>query len=286
MIELSVAPVKRADEEKFGNALQRLSEEDPTLVVRIDDQTDETILAGMGELHLEVAVDRLHREFGVEVQVGAPAVAYCETITRAIKVEGRLVKQSGGHGQFAVAIVEFEPLPAGSGFEFESKIYGGAIPRQYIPSVEKGIRRSLSRGPLAKQPIVDIKATLVDGKYHDVDSSDRAFETAGAYALREGVLRGSPVVLEPVMGVEVVTPTDYTGDIIGDSGSRAATVKGIEPRGTGTQVITADVPLARMFGYATTIRSLTQGRATFAMQFSHYQHVSAEVQRALCSDAA
>ena len=286
VIEISVTPRSRVDEEKLGVALQRLSEEDPTLVVRHNEQTAETILAGMGELHLEVIVNRLKREFAVEVAVGAPKVAYCETITRRVQVQGRLVKQSGGHGQYAVVEIELEPLEAGSGFVFESKITGGAVPRQYIPSVEKGIIAAMRVGPLAKQPVVDIKATLVDGKYHEVDSSDRAFRAAGALALREGMLKAGPVVMEPVMKVEVVAPQDYTGDVIGNLSSRTATVSGIEPRASGVQCVTAYVPLARMFGYATTLRSATQGRGTFTMQFSHYQQVDNEVRRELLSDVA
>ena len=286
VIELSISPARKVDEEKLGIALQRLSEEDPTLVVRHDEQTEQTVLAGMGELHLEVAIDRLRREFNVEVNIGAPQVAYCETITRSVHIEGRLVKQSGGHGQYAVVVLDLEPLEAGSGFEFEDAIVRGVVPRQYIPSVEKGIREAMVQGPVAKQPVVDIKATLVDGKYHEVDSSDRAFQTAGAMAFREGMLKGNPVVLEPVMKVEVVTPQDYTGDVIGDLSARAALVNGIEPRTAGVQSITADVPLAKMFGYATGLRSATQGRGTFTMQFSHYQRVTEEVQRELISNVA
>jgi elongation factor G len=286
VIELSVAPRSRVDEEKMGVALQRLVEEDPTVIVRQNEQTNETILAGMGELHLEVLVDRLKREFNVDVQVGAPKVAYCETITRAVHAEGRQVKQSGGHGQFAVVEIEFEPLEPGSGFVFENAIIGGAVPRQFIPAVEKGIIEALRQGPLAKQPVVDIKATLVDGKAHEVDSSDLAFHAAGEDALRRGILAAGPVLLEPVMRVEVVTPTDYTGDVIGDLSSRAANITGIEPRGEGVQSIIAHVPLARMFGYATGLRSLTQGRGTFTMQFSHYQQVAEEVRKELVASVA
>jgi elongation factor G len=286
VIEVAVTPQSRGDMDKLGVALQRLTEEDPTLWVRQDEDTEQTILAGMGELHLEVVVDRLRREFHVGVNVGEPAVAYCETITRAVEVEGRLVKQSGGHGQYAVVKVLFEPLPAGGGFVFENAIRGGTVPREYIPAVEAGIIEALKAGPLAKQPVVDIKATLVDGKYHEVDSSERAFHTAGSFALREGVLRGGPILLEPVMAVEVVAPQEYTGDVIGDLSARAGTVSGIEPHVPGVQRVTGNVPLARMFGYATNLRSNTQGRGVFTMQFSHYQQVSEETRKTLVSQVA
>jgi elongation factor G len=286
VIEISVTPRGKTDQDKLGLALQRLTDEDPTLHAHTDERTDETILAGMGELHLDVVVDRLRREFRVDVEVGAPQVAYCETITRSVLVEGRLVKQTGGHGQFAVVEVQFEPLPAGSGFVFENKITGGAIPKEYIPAVEKGILAALEQGPLAKHPVVDIKATLVDGKFHEVDSSERAFEIAGSLALKNGVLRGTPVILEPIMKVEVVAPQEYTGDVIADLSGRIATITGIEPRVAGVQSITAHVPLARMFGYATTLRSATQGRGTFTMQFSHYQQVSEETRKELVKNVA
>ena len=286
VIEVSIAPLKRADLDKLGRALKRLTEEDPTLYVHQDENTGETIMAGMGELHLEVVVDRLKREFHVPVTVGAPQVAYCETITRRVQIEGRLVKQSGGHGQYAVVEIVFEPLEAGSGFIFESQIRGGAIPREYISAVESGIVKAMQVGPLAKQPVVDIKATLVDGKYHEVDSSDQAFHGAGAVALREAVLKAGPVVMEPVMQVEVVASQDYTGDVIGDLSSRAGSVTGIEPQTPGLQRVLAHVPLARMFGYATNLRSITQGRGVFTMQFSHYQQVSEETRKALVSQVA
>ena len=281
VIEISATPVSKSDQDKLAVALQRLSEEDPTLHVRTDERSGQTVLAGMGELHLDVIVDRLRREFRVDVTVGAPQVAYCETITRKVTVEGRLVKQTGGHGQFAVVEVEFEPLPAGSGFVFENKVSGGAIPREYISSVEEGLIEGLKHGPLAKHPLVDIKATLLDGKFHEVDSSERAFHTAGVLAMKNGVSRGGPVILEPIMKVELVAPQEYTGDVIGELGGRAANVVGIEPRSSGVQSITANVPLARMFGYATSLRSATQGRGTFTMQFSHYQQVNEETRMML-----
>jgi elongation factor G len=286
VIEMSIAPRSRAEQDKLAIALQRLSEEDPTLHVRQNERTQETTIAGMGELHLDVFVDRLRREFKVDVSVGAPKVAYCETITRPVRVEGRLIKQTGGHGQFAVVVLELEPLEAGVGFIFENKITGGAIPKEYIPAVEEGVREALKEGPLAKHPVVDLKVTLVDGKYHEVDSSERAFQTAGAIALRNGVLRANPIILEPIMKVEVVTPQEYTGEVIGDLTARAAMVTGIEPRIAGTQVIIAQAPLARMFGYATSLRSVTQGRGTFTMQFSHYRQVSEETRKELMANVA
>jgi elongation factor G len=286
VIELSIRAANKAADEKLGLALQRLLEEDPTLTSRFNEQTSETVLAGMGELHLEVIVDRLRREFNVDVAVGAPKVAYCETITRPVTVTGRLVKQSGGHGQFAVVEMEVEPLEPGAGFVFESAIVGGAIPREYISSVEKGVREALREGPYAKQPVVDLKVRLIDGKFHEVDSSDRAFQSAGSIALREAVLRGRPVLLEPMMKVEVVAPQDYTGDVIGELSGRAAIISGIEPRSASSQAILAQVPLANMFGYATSLRSATQGRGNFTMEFSHYQRVSDEVAKEVIAQVA
>ncbi|MGI6367095.1 MAG: elongation factor G [Anaerolineae bacterium] len=281
VIELSITAGSKAGEERLGNALARLLEEDPTLTIKYNEQTRESTLAGMGELHLDVIVDRLRREFNVDVVVGKPKVAYCETITRAVSASGRLVKQSGGHGQFAVVDVEVEPLEQGGGFVFENAITAGAIPKQFIPSIEKGIREALREGPFAKQPVVDIKVRVVDGKFHEVDSSDRAFQAAGALALREAVQRGHPILLEPTMKVEVISPQEYTGDLIGDLSGRAAIINGIEPRTAGGQAIHAQVPLANMFGYATTLRSLTQGRGSFTMQFSHYQRASEEATKEL-----
>ncbi|MFH1084419.1 MAG: elongation factor G [Chloroflexota bacterium] len=286
VIEVAVTMRSRADRDKLGVALQRLSEEDPTLLVRQDEATEQTILAGMGELHLDVVVDRLKREFGVDVAVSAPKVAYCETITRPARVEGRLVKQTGGHGQYAVVEVDLEPAATGAGFTFENKIQGGAIPKEYIPAVEAGILDAMKAGPLAKQPVVDIKVRLVDGKYHEVDSSEQAFRMAGALALRNGVLRGAPILMEPIMKVEVVAPQDYTGDIIKELSARQAQVVGLELLDTGVQTVLAHVALARMFGYATTLRSTTQGRGTFSMEFSHYQQVSDAVSRELTSRIA
>ncbi|MGD8491853.1 MAG: elongation factor G [Anaerolineae bacterium] len=276
VIELAVEPHTKADQDKLGIALQRLMEEDPTFQVRQDERLGQTVLSGMGELHLDVLLDRLRREFGVGTKVGRPQVAYYETITRPAKAEGRLVKQTGGRGQFAVVEIEIEPLPSGAGFVFENKVVGGSVPRQFIPSVEAGLREGLKRGPLAEQPIVDIQVSLVDGKYHEVDSSERAFATAASMALRQAVSWAGPILLEPVMSVEVVAPEEYTGDVIGDLSSRAASITGIESRNGSGQSIQADVPLASMFGYATTLRSRTQGRGTFVMQFDHYAPIALE----------
>ena len=279
VIELAVEPRTRADQDKLGLALQRLMEEDPTFQVRQDERLGQTVLAGMGELHLDVLLDRLRREFGVITNTGRPQVAYYETVTRTARAEGRLVKQSGGHGQFAVVEVEVEPLPSGTGFVFENKVVGASVPRQFIPAVERGIRDGMSRGVLAEQPMVDLKVSLLDGKHHDVDSSDIAFRKAASMALRKAVSRAAPILLEPIMRVEVVAPEDYTGDVIGDLSSRSASVMGIDSRNGNGQSIQADVPLAAMFGYATALRSRTQGRGSFVMEFDHYAPISVEVMK-------
>jgi elongation factor G len=274
VVELAIAPSSRADQDKLGTALHRLVEEDPTLRVHHDGQTNEIVIAGMGELHLEVIVDRLRREFKIDAQVGQPQVAYCETITRPVVTEGRLVKQTGGHGQFAHVVLEMEPLAAGTGFVFEDKLRGEAIPRTYLPSVERGIEDAMQEGVLGEYPVTDVKVILVDGKYHEVDSSDMAFRTAAAMAFRDGMRKAAPVVLEPVMRVEVVAPEEFTGDIISELNMRRAAISGIEPRGGGAQAVKAQVPLATMFGYATSLRSHTKGRGTFVMEFDHYAPVS------------
>lgn len=279
VIELAVEPRTKADQDKLSIGLQRLMEEDPTFQVRQDERHGQTVLAGMGELHLEVLLERLRREFSVGTNVGRPQVAYYETITQPSRAEARLVKQTGGRGQFAVVELEVEPLPSGSGFVFENAVVGGAVPRQFIPAIERGIRNSLIRGPLAEHPIVDIKATLVDGKAHDVDSSERAFATAASMALRQAVAQASPIILEPIMRVEVVTPDEYTGDVIGDLSARSAQIAGIDARNGSGQSVQADVPLAAMFGYATALRSRTQGRGAFVMEFDHYAPISADVVR-------
>jgi elongation factor G len=280
VVELAISPSSKADQDKLGTALRRLGEEDPTLRVRHDGRTNEIVLAGMGELHLEVVVDRLHREFKVDAQVGQPQVAYCETITRSVTNEARLSKQTGGRGQFAQLTIRMEPLPAGKGFEFEEKLRGESIPRTYLPSIQRGIEDALQEGVLGKYPVTDIKVTLVDGKHHEVDSSDIAFRTAASMAFKDGMRRASPVVLEPIMQVEVVAPEEFTGDIIAELNMRRAAISGIEPRGDGAQIVRAHVPLATMFGYATSLRSHTKGRGTFVMEFDHYAPVSEKLLRA------
>jgi len=277
VIELAVEPRTRADQDRLSLALQRLMDEDPTFQVRQDERLGQIVLAGMGELHLDVLLDRLRREFGVSTNAGRPRVAYYETITRPARAEGRLIKQTGGHGQFAVVELAVEPLPRGAGFLFENKVVGGAVPRQFIPAVESGVREGLGRGVLAGHPLVDLKVTLLDGKAHEVDSSERAFATAASMALRQAVAQAGPLVLEPIMRVEVVTPDDHTGDVIGDLSARQASITGIESRNGSGQAIQAHVPLAEMFGYATALRSRTQGRGSFVMEFDHYAPIPLEV---------
>jgi elongation factor G len=277
VIEVAIEPKTKADEEKLGNSLQRLAEEDPTFRVHTDEETGQTIIAGMGELHLEIIVDRLVREFGVDANVGRPQVAYRETIRNKVeKVEGRFVRQSGGRGQYGHVRINMEPNPPGGGYEFESKIMGGVVPRDYIPSVDDGIQEAMSTGVLAGYPMVDIKVTLVDGSYHEVDSSDMAFKIAGSLAFKNAAQKAKAVLLEPMMAVEVVTPADFMGEVMGDINSRRGHIDGMEPRGNA-QVINATVPLSTMFGYATDLRSSTQGRATYTMQFKHYAEVPASI---------
>jgi elongation factor G len=276
VIELAIEPRSKADQDKLSEALHRLLEEDPTLQVRQDERLGQTILAGMGELHLDVVLDRLRREFGVGTSAGRPQVAYYETITRGAKAEGRLVKQTGGHGQFAVVELEVEPMPSGEGFVFENKVVGGAIPRQFMSAVEAGVRDALTQGVLGDHPLVDLRVTVTDGKYHEVDSSDMAFRAAASMAVRQAVAKAGPVLLEPIMRVEVVAPEDYTGDVIGDLSARQASITGIQSRNGNGQSIQAAVPLASMFGYATALRSRTQGRGSFVMEFDHYAPISAE----------
>jgi len=280
VIQIAVEPKTTADQEKMGLALSRLASEDPTLHVSSDEETGQTLIKGMGELHLEIIVDRIKREFKVEVQTGAPQVAYRESITKATEVEYTHKKQSGGAGQFAKINLVFEPLEPGAGFMFESKIVGGSVPKEYIPGVQKGLDAAKESGVIAGYPLIDFKATLTDGAYHDVDSSTLAFEIAAKAAFREGIPKAGPKLLEPVMKVEVVTPDEYMGDIIGDLNSRRGSILGMEPRGNA-QVIGANVPLATMFGYVNTLRSMSQGRAQYSMHFSHYdqvpQHVADEV---------
>ncbi len=273
VIDVAVEPKSKADQDKLSTGLIKLAEEDPTFRVHTDPETSQTIISGMGELHLEIIVDRLRREFNVEANIGRPQVAYRETIRRpAVKVEGKFVRQTGGRGQYGHVVINIEPADAGAGFVFEDKIVGGVIPREYISSVEAGMREALDNGILAGYPVIDVKVELVDGSYHDVDSNEMAFKIAGSMAIKEGVRRASPVLLEPVMDVEVVTPEDYMGDIIGDLSSRRGRVGGMTER-AGARVIGASVPLSEMFGYSTNLRSMSQGRAVYSMQFAHYEEV-------------
>jgi elongation factor G len=273
VIDVAVEPKTKADQDKLAQALQRLAEEDPTFRVRTNEETGQTIIAGMGELHLEIIVDRLMREFRVDANVGRPQVAYRETIRNSVEgVHGRFVRQTGGRGQFGHVVIDMAPNEPGVGYTFENKIVGGAIPREYIPSVDAGIQEAMEAGILAGFPVVDVGIRLVDGSYHDVDSSEMAFKVAGSMAFKEASKRAKPVLLEPVMAVEVVTPEDYMGDVIGNINSRRGQIEGMEPRGNA-QVIRARVPLAEMFGYATDVRTMSQGRATYTMQFLHYAEV-------------
>jgi len=275
VISIAIEPKTKADQEKLDTSLASLMDEDPTFRVRTDEDTGQTIISGMGELHLEIITDRLLREFSVKANVGKPQVAYRETITKPVEAEGRFVRQSGGKGQYGHAVIYLEPAPRGTGFIFENRIVGGVIPKQFIPAVEKGIRESLNSGWIAGYPIIDIKATLTDGSFHPVDSSEMSFEAAGSMALQDGFLKGSPVLLEPVMNIEVVLPEDYLGDVMGDINSRRGQIKGMHQR-NDFHSISAVVPLREMFGYATDLRSKTQGRAVHTMQFSHYQEVCEE----------
>jgi elongation factor G len=276
VIKLAVEPKTKADQEKLGSALAKLAQEDPTFKINTDPDTAQTIISGMGELHLEIITDRLVREFGVGVNVGKPQVAYKETIRQTAKSEGKYIKQTGGRGQYGHVKLEVSPLPPGSGFEFLNEITGGAIPREYIKPVEEGIKEAMQAGPLAGYEVRDVRVTLYDGSYHEVDSSEMAFKIAGSIGFKEALSRARPVLLEPIMSVEVVVPESYMGDVIGNLNARRGKVERMEPR-AGTQVITAKVPLAEMFGYATDLRSMTQGRANYSMHFSHYEEAPKSV---------
>ena len=281
VIFVAIEPKTKADEEKLAVSLQKLADEDPTFRLRTDEETGQTIISGMGELHLEIIVDRLLREFSVDANVGKPQVAYRETIKRAVqKVEGRFVRQTGGRGQYGHVVIDLSPNEPGEGYVFENRIVGGVIPRDYIPAVDEGIQEAMHTGVLAGYPMVDVRAALVDGSYHEVDSSDMAFKIAGSLALKNAAQKAQPTLLEPVMSVEVATPMEFMGDVMGDLNGRRGHIAGMEPRGT-MQAISATVPLATMFGYATVLRSMTQGRATYTMQFKHYaevpQSIAAEV---------
>ncbi|HTF92413.1 MAG TPA: elongation factor G [Verrucomicrobiae bacterium] len=276
VISIAIEPKSKADQEKLGLSLQKLATEDPSFKVRTDEETGQTIISGMGELHLEIIVDRLLREFSVGANVGKPQVAYKETIRKAVEQQGRFIRQTGGRGQYGDVWIKLEPQAPGAGFEFVDAVKGGSIPREYIGAVEKGIKEATDNGPLAGYPVVDVKATLFDGSYHDVDSSEIAFKIAGSMAFKEASRKASPVLLEPIMSVEVVVPEEFMGDVIGDLNSRRGKVLGMDTR-PAAQAIDARVPLAQMFGYATDVRSMTQGRATYTMQFSHYEPVPAAV---------
>jgi elongation factor G len=276
VISIAIEPKTKADQDKLGTSLAKLASEDPSFRVKTDEETGQTIISGMGELHLEIIVDRLMREFKVEANVGKPQVAYRETITKKVKVEGKFVRQSGGRGQYGHVWLEVEPQEPGKGYEFVDAIKGGVVPREYIPAVDKGIREAMDSGVLAGFPVVDCKITLIDGSYHEVDSSEMAFKIAGSMGFKEGCAKASPVLLEPIMSVEVVVPEEYMGDVIGDLNSRRGRIMGMENR-AGAQVITSMVPLAQMFGYATDLRSATQGRATYTMTFDHYEQIPKSV---------
>ena len=280
VITVAIEPSSKADQDKLSKGLVKLSEEDPTFRVETDAETGQTKISGMGELHLEIIVDRLRREFSVQASVGAPQVAYRETITRSADVEGRFVRQTGGRGQYGHVKIKSQPMARGSGFEFENAVVGGSVPREYIGAVQKGVEEAMQNGPLLGFPIVDMKVTLYDGSYHEVDSSEIAFKVAASLAIREVMARGSAVVLEPIMRVEVVTPEQYLGDVMGNLNARRGQIQGMEPRGNA-QVINTHVPLSEMFGYATDLRSLSQGRATFTMFLDHYSEVPKNIQEAL-----
>jgi elongation factor G len=281
VIHVAVEPKTKADQEKMGIALGRLAQEDPSFRVRTDEESGQTIISGMGELHLEIIVDRMKREFGVEANVGAPQVAYREAIRKAVEVEGKYAKQTGGRGQYGHVWIKMEPNEAGKGFEFVDAIKGGTVPREFIPAVEKGLRETLPSGVLAGFPVVDVKVTLFDGSYHDVDSNENAFKMAASMAFKDGMRKANPVLLEPMMSVEVETPEDYTGTVMGDLSSRRGMVQGMEDLPGGGKAVRAEVPLAEMFGYSTALRSATQGRATYTMEFKHYSEAPRNVAEAV-----
>jgi elongation factor G len=280
VIHVAVEPKTKVDQEKMGIALNRLAQEDPSFRVKTDEETNQTIISGMGELHLEILVDRMRREFSVEANVGAPQVAYREAIKKPVEIEGKFVKQSGGKGQYGHVWLKMEPNEPGKGFEFIDAIKGGSVPREFIPAVEKGLRETLPAGVVAGYPVVDVKVTLFDGSYHDVDSNENAFKMAASMAFKDGMRKADPILLEPMMAVEVETPEDYFGDLMGDLSSRRGMIQGMEDNASG-KVIRAEVPLAEMFGYSTTMRSLSQGRATYSMEFKHYTEAPRNVAEAV-----
>jgi elongation factor G len=286
VISVAVEPKTKGDQDKLSQGLQRLAEEDPTFRIRTDEETGQTLIAGMGELHLEIIVDRLKREFKVDANIGRPQVAYRETIGQPVqKIQGKFVRQTGGKGQYGHAVIDMSPMPAGDGYEFVDKIVGGKVPKEYIPSIDLGIQEAMESGVLAGYPVVDIKVELIDGSYHEVDSSEMAFKVAGSMAFKEAMKRAKPKLLEPMMAVEVVTPEDYLGDVMGNLNARRGRVESLEPSGNA-QSVKAMVPLSEMFGYATDLRSMTQGRATFTMQFDHYEEVPQSIATELVDAAA
>jgi elongation factor G len=276
VLSMVVEPKSKADQDKLGEAMNKLSEEDPTFKIRTDKETGQTLISGMGELHLEVLIDRMLREFNVKVNVGKPQVAYKETITTPAEIEGRFIRQFGGRGQYGHVWLNLEPVERGGGFRFVDKVRGGTIPKEYISAVEVGVREALDTGVVAGYPIVDLKVTLFDGSFHEVDSSDMAFKMAGSIALKDGVRKAKPIILEPIMKLEVVMPAQFLGDVIGDLNSRRGHIEGIETHGE-TCVVRALVPLAETFGYATILRSLTQGRATYSLEFNCYRELPASL---------
>jgi len=281
VIHVAVEPKTKSDQEKMGIALQRLAMEDPSFRVRTDEESGQTIISGMGELHLEIIVDRMRREFNVECNVGAPQVAYRETIRKSVEQEGKFVKQTGGRGQYGHVWLRIEPNEPGKGYEFIDAIKGGVVPREYIPAVDKGVQEALQSGVLAGFPVVDVKVTLFDGSYHEVDSNENAFKMAGSIAFKEGMKKANPVLLEPIMAVEVETPEEFMGNVMGDLSGRRGVILGMEDLAGGIKSIRAEVPLAEMFGYATQLRSLTQGRATYTMEFKHYAEAPKSVAEAV-----
>jgi elongation factor G len=269
VISVAVEPKTKADQEKMGVALGKLAQEDPSFRVHTDEESGQTIISGMGELHLDIIVDRMRREFNVEANVGKPQVAYRETIRKSVEVEGKFVRQSGGRGQYGHVWLRLEPLPADAEYEFHNEVVGGTVPKEYIPAVDKGVREQLQNGVIAGYPLLAMKVTIFDGSFHEVDSNEMAFKIAGSMAVKEGAKKANPVLLEPIMAVEVVTPEDYMGDVIGDLNRRRGLIQGMDDSTSG-RVVTAEVPLSEMFGYATDLRSATQGRATYTMEFKKY----------------
>ena len=285
VISVAVEPKTKVDQDKMGMALNKLAKEDPSFRIHTDEESAQTIISGMGELHLEIIVDRLKREFNVDANVGKPQVAYRETIQKPVKQEGRFVRQTGGRGQYGHVFLRIEPLESGAGFEFVNEIVGGAVPREYIPAVSKGVQEQMGNGVVAGYPVVDCKVSLFDGSFHDVDSSEIAFKIAGSMAFKDGAVKASPVLLEPVMSVEVVTPQEYMGDVNGDLNRRRGILQGLEDSPAG-KIIRAEVPLAEMFGYATDLRSMSQGRATYSMEFAHYSKIPSSVAASIIKERA